>query len=303
MKMDFNRILCATDLSDLASRGVAYGVAVARAFKAKLYLCHVVDLPSISVAGGHYVYADGLDESLRAYAETEMDKLMENTDVDWEPLIASGTVVDKIAAWVVEKNIDLAISATHGRAGLKRLMIGSVTARLMRTITCPFFMVTPPAQPADTVASLQFKRIMVGCDFSEHSERALRYAFSLAQEFEADIHLVHVLEPAVFRGVYTSEAVMADVDVSLRDRFVERLENLVPDDARNWCHIETVCLTGIPFKELTAYTAENKIDLAVMGLRGIGLVESLLVGSTTDRLLRHVSCPLLSVGPASDKAS
>jgi len=298
MKRDFNHILCATDLSDLAGRGVGYGVAVAKAFNAKLYLCHVVDLPSISIAGGHYVYADGLDDSLRAYAETEMQKLMQNEDVDWEPLIASGSVVDKIAAWVVEKNIDLAISATHGRAGLKRLMIGSVTARLMRTVACPFFMVTPPAQPIDASASLQFKRILVGCDFSDHSERALSYAFSLAQEFEADIHLVHILEPAAFRGVYTSEAILADVDVSLRDRILDRLEKLVPDDARNWCHIETSCLTGIPFKELTSYITEHKIDLAVMGLRGVGLVESLLVGSTTDRLLRHVSCPLISVGPA-----
>lgn len=298
MKKDFNHILCATDLSDLAGRGAAYGVAVARAFNAKLFLCHVVDLPSISIAGGHYVYADGLDDSLRAYAETEMQKLMENEDVDWEPLIASGAVVDKIAAWVVEKNIDLAISATHGRSGLKRLMIGSVTARLMRTVTCPFFMVTPPAQPIDSSAILRFKRIMVGCDFSDHSERALSYAFSLAQEFQADIHLVHVLEPATFRGVYTSEAIMTDVDVNLHDRIIDRLEKLAPDDVRHWCHVETACLTGIPFKELTNYTAENKIDMAVMGLRGVGLVESLLVGSTTDRLLRHISCPLLSVGPA-----
>ena len=171
--------------------------------------------------------------------------------------------------------------------------------RLMRTIACPLLIVTSPEHSAAEIsaAPLAFKRIMVGCDFSSDADFAINYGLSLAQEFQSEIHLIHVLEPAAVSGVWIPEAFSQEVNVNLRDRVIDRLNEHVSDDVHNWCRVKAFCLTGIPFIELANHALANEIDLVVMGIRGHGLVESLLVGSTTERVIRQVTCPVLSVNP------
>ena len=299
MKVAFNRILCATDLSDFSNNAVYHAIAVAREFEAKLYLCHVVNLPPIVLPGGEPVYSEDIEDSLTDHAYTHLEHLMARQPVSWEPLIIKGPVAESIATFAHEKKIDLAVAATHGRTGLKRLFLGSVTERLMRTIACPLLIVTSPEHSAAEIsaAPLAFKRIMVGCDFSSDADFAINYGLSLAQEFQSEIHLIHVLEPAAVSGVWIPEAFSQEVNVNLRDRVIDRLNEHVSDDVHNWCRVKAFCLTGIPFIELANHALANEIDLVVMGIRGHGLVESLLVGSTTERVIRQVTCPVLSVNP------
>jgi nucleotide-binding universal stress UspA family protein len=75
---------------------------------------------------------------------------------------------------------------------------------------------------------------------------------------------------------------------------------MVPEEAQTWCKPVTVLLAGQSHEEITKYAMVNDIDLVVLGVRGYGLVESLFVGSTTDRVMRRASCPVLSVQPAID---
>ena len=74
-----------------------------------------------------------------------------------------------------------------------------------------------------------------------------------------------------------------------------KLLNLVPEDTHNWCKVKTACLTGEPFEEISKYAVLHEIDLIVMGVRGLNMVETLFLGSTTDRVLRRTTCPVLSV--------
>ena len=69
-----------------------------------------------------------------AYAQEQLAQLFEKESIPWEPLISIGHTADEISRIVDNKRIDLAISATHGRSGLQRLLLGSVTERLMRTL-------------------------------------------------------------------------------------------------------------------------------------------------------------------------
>ncbi|KPJ78919.1 MAG: hypothetical protein AMJ54_01305 [Deltaproteobacteria bacterium SG8_13] len=305
MKVEFRRIVCATDLSDLSNQAVHYGSSLAARFEAVLILCHVIDLPVVSVHGAAYVYPQDYVEGLKEDALQKLDALVKGRKVNWRPAVIAGPVASTLCNLADSEKADLVIAATHGRSGLKRWILGSVTERLMRTVPCPLMSITPFAGKSDPVLSepVQFKNILVGCDFSEDSAAALESAISLAQEYQARLHLVHVLEPVAYREVLLSPGVMDRVRVNLNAKLTEQLQALVPEEVDNWCEVKTNCLAGKPYEELIKYATIHAIDLIVLGIRGRSLVDSMLLGATTDRVVRKSRCPVLSVGPMLDRTA
>ncbi|MFO7460828.1 MAG: universal stress protein [Desulfatiglandales bacterium] len=295
-------ILCATDFSDFSNHAIPYGIALAREFKAKLFLCHVIDLSSAAIYGEAVLALEEQQKRMTKHAHEEMERLMSKESIAWEPLITVGNAAHEIARLAAERRIDITITASHGRAGLKRLILGSVTERLMRTLPCPLLVVRSPERgfvtPADQAITL--RRILVGCDFSRNSSLAFEYGLSLAQEFQADLHLVHVMQPPHYDYLRKPGEQKQGPQRELGAELKNRLARMVPEEAQTWCKPVTVLLAGQPHEEITKYALLNDIDLVVLGVRGYGLVESLFVGSTTDRVMRRASCPVLSVQPAID---
>ena len=77
----------------------------------------------------------------------------------------------------------------------------------------------------------------------------------------------------------------------------------MPEEARNWCDLRTVLLEGRPDESLMEYAEDRGVDLIVLGTRGHGLIGTLLLGSTTDRVVRRAPCPVLSVRAAAARGS
>jgi nucleotide-binding universal stress UspA family protein len=291
-------ILCATDFSDFSNHTIPYGVALAKEFDAKLYICHVIDLSSIAIYGEFQLNPVDQQNRIRKQAAEQLDQIIGEQPVKWEPLISVGHTADEVSRLVEEKAIDLVIAATRGRSGLKRLILGSVTERLMRVLPCPLLVVHSPEHEFVNPISqeIRLNKILVGCDFSPDSDLAFQHALSLAQEFEADLHLAHVIEPSVSSELLKPDrALSAEIQQGLHQRFTEKLINMIPEDARNWCTPETRILEGQPYETLIKYAETNAMDMIVLGVRGHGLVKTLLLGSTTDRVVRHSACPVLSV--------
>jgi nucleotide-binding universal stress UspA family protein len=292
MKVSFNNILCTTDLSDHSNTAIAYGLALAKEFHAKLYIGHIVDLTA-TVAYGEVLYAPiEIQEKTVAFAREQIEHTMQTASIEWETLIATGHPADEIATLVNEHAIDLVVSATQGRTGLKRVILGSVTGRLMRSLDCPFLIVRNLENDRGTL----FKRILVGCDFSEDSNLAFEYGLSLAQEFESELHLVHVMETADYKGLIKGET-GTEVEYPGHEEKRDQLRAMLPEESYNWCQPKLVLLAGRPFEEITKYALFNHMDLIVLGIRGHNLIETLLAGSTTDRVSRQSPCPVLSVCP------
>ena len=297
-KVEFRRILCATDLSDFSNQAVAYAVAMAKAFEAKLFLSHIVHLPSFVALDAPQVYPADLFDRLAAQAKDQLANVMAQEDIEWEPLVTNGPVAGMLAKLVADKGIDLLVSATHGRSGIKRLLLGSVTERIIRTLPCPLLTVSPVEHTFDasSVQTAGFKKILVGCDYSLDGDRAVRFGLSLAQEFQSDLRLVHVIEPFAYHNHFIPQGIMETSQTRLCDDVTAKLQARVPPEAGNWCKISTQCLRGKPFDELIRYADHHAIDLIIVGARGHSLVESMLLGSTTDRVIRHATCPVLCVG-------
>ncbi len=298
MRVHFKNILCATDFSDFSNQTVNYGVALAKEFGSRLTICHVIDLSSVAIYGEFQLDAVGQQNRIMEDANAQLVELTGDQPVAWEPLITVGKPADEISRAVEEKGIDLVIAATRGRSGFKRLILGSVTERLMRTLTCPLLVVCSHEHeiinPRDQ--KIELKKILVGCDFSQDSDQAFNHALSLAQEFQAELHLVHVIEPPVQPNLIREETtVPLEIQEDYQDLLIQKLKDMVPEEAANWCRPRTSILEGWPYDELVKYATTRDIDIIVLGVRGHGLVKTLFLGSTTDRVIRHSTCPVLSV--------
>ncbi len=299
MRVEFRRILCATDLSESSKTVVGYGSAIAKAFGSKLYGAYVVEVPvPAAPAAAQALSTDQIMEIADAGSESLSSLLAGKAD-ETEAVVRHGRAAETLADLAAELKIDLAVTATRGLSGLRRLVLGSVTERLIRIVCCPLLIVTAKGSGEKKVPEGAWhpERILVGCDFSPDSRRALETAFSLAQEFEAELHLVHVIEPFAYRDMLLPESTSNTLKERITPEMHQRLKEIAPEEAETWCSVQTACLSGRPHDELIRYGRRRRMDLIVLGVRGRSLMESLMLGSTTDRVIRQADCPVLSVCP------
>jgi nucleotide-binding universal stress UspA family protein len=297
MRKQINTIFCATDFSKFAEEVVAYGITLAREFDSKLIICHVVDFPTVSMYGEAVAGPIEHQNRFMDYARSEITRLVGNESIDFQALVTLGNTTEEISRLVVEFKADLVITATHGRSGLKRFFLGSVTERLMRTLHCPLLVLRGAEDgSAPKLQKFPFKRILVGCDFSSDSDVAFKNSLSMAQEFESELHMVHVVEPSGYKDLFKMSAEQGDkFKQDLFDMIKGRLNAMVPDEALDWLTLHTHLLVGKPYAEIIRYAEINDIDLIALGIRGHGMVEDFLMGSTTDRVIRRAPCPVLSI--------
>ena len=291
MRIQPKKILSAIDFSTFTDTIFSYSVALCKKYDAKLFLIHVTtDLNRLLEHNETALDVEALQKSNIRYAQERLQELAKDLPIENEIIIRQGTPADIISRLASEQRSDLVITATHGKAGFKRFLLGSVTEKLIKTLHCPL-LVLPP-QEHDLIPragfELKLKKILVGCDFSPDSKLAVDYGLSLAQEFQAELFLSHVIKPSL----YIKEREGID---QLRNRLENELDTMVPEACRDWCTAQTALLDGEPYIALMNFAKEQDIDMIVLGIRGHTLLEKLLVGSTTDRLIRHSPFPVLAV--------
>jgi len=300
MRIQLKNILCTTDFSDYSNYAVPYAIRLAKEFNARLYLSHVVDMTPVAAYDGAVVQWVDQQKALTGYAQEQLQQLIGDQALEVEAIVAVGHPVGEISRLADEKQVDLVVAATHGRSGLKRVILGSVTERLVQTLPCPVLSIRMPEKETEAPSdqAIQIKKILVGCDFSADSLLAFEYALSLAQEFQSELHLAHVIEPPIYKQLFAQDVKPSeDLRDTIRQPLDAMLNKMIPEEASHWCRHVTALLAGQPHEELVQYASAQGVDLIVLGIRGHRLVEALLVGSTTDRVIRQAHCPVLSVRP------
>jgi len=294
MPVSFSRIVCTTDFSECSYKAIPLGLALAQEYHARLLLCHVIDLPVAAMYGEAFVNPHEVQVRVEKYAGEQLSRKIGESPVDWESVITIGHPAQEIVRITQERDVDLVIAATHGRAGLQRLVLGSVTGRLLRTLPCPALIVNDNVSfkyPGD-----RFHRILIGCDFSPDSNLACEYGLDLARHFDAELHLVHVMDPSLLKDAHKPDQDAESGDQpKMPERFKRKLADLIPDEMRRERTTQTMLLAGRPYEELTKYALIHQVDLMVLGVRGHSLVETLFVGSTTDRVVQMGPCPVLCI--------
>jgi nucleotide-binding universal stress UspA family protein len=189
---------------------------------------------------------------------------------------------------------DLIVMGTHGRSGFQRLLLGSVTEKVLRTARPPVLTVgaLPDVVPAGTVA---FKRILCAVDFSDCSLAALRYAASLAEPAGAELSVLYVVEwaPVAYDPLLGPPTDLAGYRMAAETGARERLHKAVAEVAQNT--VDEIVSSGKPHHEILRIAAERQSDLIVLGIHGRNPLDRMLFGSTAEPVVRRSTCPILTV--------
>lgn len=288
-RINIERILYPTDLSTESAEALEYAAALARSYGAKLLLCHT--------AGPQPSYGAPRD-TLRRVNEMMVKQAPAGTDapLDWETITLEGDAPTEVARAAAERHIDLIVMSSR-KAPRAATLPDSTADAITRAAPCPVLII-PRAPDADGISSsgIRIERILVAYDFSGDSELALTYGLSLAQEFQSELHLIHVLSPAP-KAIYQEARAAPASAGSPFHAAAKRLYNAVPAETHLWSEVKQVVSQGPPYREILAYAAENEIDLICIGASGAGFGLWALFGSNTDRILRQATCPVLIARP------
>ena len=291
--LSIRRILCPVDFSEFSDRAYEYALSLAHHYGARLFVEHVIQ--PITSPYPYYAFPDTWNEtvwSLDASADSELKKLLQIHHFDGvrpDLVVQRGLVPEAILDLAARESIDLIVMGTHGRQGLDRLAMGSVTERVVRRTRGPVLVVRKPSHDFVTHDRnrdpVELHSILSCTDFSDASAAAMKYSLSLAMEYNAELTLLHVLEGMPDSTDFENQVAQA----------TQKIQTLVPREAYNWCSIKTVVRLGKPYQEIIQLALEARIDLVTMGVRGRNILDVTLFGSTTHRVIQLGSCPVLIV--------
>ena len=141
---------------------------------------------------------------------------------------------------------------------------------------------------------IQLNRILLPTDFSDHSLQAGHYAVELAKRFEAQIHLLHVIESPMLAmpspGAPLPESVLSDLEGNAK----KQLQNWLATELKP-IRVTRQTLYGTPFVEIVRYSKDQQIDLIVLGTHGLSGLTHALIGSVAEKVVRKAPCPVLTV--------
>lgn len=296
--IEIKRILCPIDYSEFSRHALDYAIAVGEWYKASVTAVYVLPhVASLIPAGDPGLYPAFVfaDEDLQQF-KTHLDAFVaESGDkVKVETLVIEGTAAGEITRLASELPADLLVMGTHGRSGFDRLLLGSVTEKVLRKARCPVLTV-PRRVSTVPPGPIQFTRILCPVDFSPSSLRALEFAESIAEESDAHLRVMHVLEPAsVFEPVPMGGGGAPPVNPHASTTALERLRGAISRDARIYSQVTETVRVGRAYREILQEAAEQRSDLIVIGAHG-GRIGAGAFGSTTNHVVREAGCPVLSL--------
>jgi nucleotide-binding universal stress UspA family protein len=304
--IEIRRILCPIDFSDYSRHALDHAVTIARWYGSVVKVLHVASGAIISSSPG----PPGFEPIV--LTRPDLGELMEDLKrfiapasvptVTIDPIVLEGNAAGEILREASSMGADLLVMGTHGRSGFERVLLGSVTEKVLRKAACP--VLTVPRRHPDAVPSapVVFKEILCPVDFSPCSLHALAYATSLAQEAGGRLTVLHVLAVELGGTGEKYDFPVVGDDLSLGDyrRMCEEsarqhLQAAVSDDVSNYCSVERLLLTGKSGHEILRVAEERQSDLIVMGVQGRGRADLVLFGSTTNQVVRQAACPVLTL--------
>ncbi|GMR21977.1 MAG: universal stress protein [Acidobacteriota bacterium] len=284
------RILLPTDLSEPADHAMRQAVELAVQLQARLDVFHVVTLHAADPGE----LKDSLEEYLKKLEREVFADLSERSDIIQRrgvsvevtverSVSASEAIVDKARA--IEA--DLIVMGTHGRTGVGKLLMGSVAEQVVQHAACDVMTIGNNAAVAEGTSG--FDPILVPVDFADYSEKAIVVAQKL-RGANGKLIIQHVVSTPIHPSFYAGGVTrMFQLDPELPDRIRERLKTLYEGPG------ELVVTEGEVAQEILDAAASHKVQMIVMGTRGLSGLDHVLLGSVTERVIRKAQVPVLAV--------
>ena len=290
------KVLVPLDGSPLAEAALPYAQAIAAGFQEEIVLVNVVTLPPVEVGSAHQAF---LDEQ-RTKAESEAKRYLDSKAAQLRArglrtreAVLSGPVAETLQQYAANQGFELIALATHGRSGIERWMVGSVTDHLIQGSTIPVLTIRPRK---DGQAAPALARILVGLDGSDLAEAALPYAAALARRLQLPLTLVQVVpsEVELFAGS-NYVAYPMDIVSEIKAAAGQYLEEQASKLGAEGIVCDTAVEVGAPVTHLIEVANRHPGTLIVLSSHGRSGLGRAVLGSVTDRVIHESHGPVLVV--------
>ncbi len=296
----FKKILVPLDGSVLAEQALEPALTLAHQTGGELLLLSVANVKDIVMTEpiGNGIVDLKIDHAhspqrLTAYLEGVLGKLMSHLPIMTE--VAEGDVASIIVDTAVDEDVDVIIMSTHGRSGLSRWVMGSVTERVLRHAPCPVLVLRE---------AIPIKNILITLDGSPLSEYALEPGLEIARNLESEITLLGVqstdeIDPAMIAELDKVEPGLGSITQNgyyhrTEDYLDQTLARLQPEFEKT---IHVAPREGTPAPAILDYIDVHDIDLVVMATHGRTGLKRWRFGSVTEKVLHEARCALLIIRP------
>lgn len=286
-----DRILVPVDFSKYSDKAVEFALFAAKNNNARITLVHtLVMFQEESDAGSRFKAYEELvkqkEQDTYRLLQLHNEEAQKNGVVIDSELLRGFSAADTILDYISDNDFDLVIMGTHGRTGVKRWMYGGVAEKVVRHSPIPVL------TTHHALKKFACEKILVPIDFSKYSKEAAEDAVLLAEIFKSQITFLHVIEQGIHPAFYAANIKsIFSLDPGLRERSIQKLEEFTGLSGKDFHYVVT---EGIAHKEITEYAKDQEIDLIVMGNRGLTGLTHLLLGSTTERVVRSAPCAVLT---------
>jgi nucleotide-binding universal stress UspA family protein len=265
-----DNLLAPTDGSKFSDSALKEAINLAKKCKSKLIALWVVQT-NIELEAGTPWVIDKAEKEAREHLESIKNQATKE-GVDCETIVSlSEEPYQAIVDHASLNKVDMIIMGTHSRKGMKRLMMGSVTAKVIGHAPCNILVL-----PLN--AKFECKNILIATDGSQYSQAAASEAIGIAKRCEISLFVI---------SVASSDEEM----ISAQDAVKKVVETAEKDGIR----IESIITKGKPYEAIIEAAKQNKGDLIVMGSHGKTGLKRLLMGSVTERVIGHSESAVLVV--------
>jgi len=284
-RITLKNILFATDFLPAADLAAPIAVQIAQRYDAKVYGVHVnrFDDHTAIAPNAWAAMAEAAERESKEQAQ-RLNKQLEA--VEHEAVIGEGNTWKVISDLIEKREIDLVVVGTRGRTGFGKVLLGSVAEQILRQSPCPVLTVGPHVNPwSEEYAKM--REILYATDLATDTPVAAHYAISLAQENQAHLVLLHVIEDPKAGDLVDRPEV---VDFKQR-----KLQQLVTEQAGLWCDPTYIVEQGAAAEKILDVARRRHTDLIVLGARPAkGFATHLNIG-TVHKVVSQVECPVLTV--------
>lgn len=289
----YDTVLVPTDGSDHALRAAEHGRYLADLFDATVHVVSVIDETAgtgpFGLAGDDAEAANRLEAEAEAAIDTVVGVMDESFEIQREVL--RGTPAEAILGYADDHGIDFLAMGTHGRTGVQRYVTGSVTESVVRHARAPVLTVR---SVEESRVEGSYDEVLLPTDGSEEAGGAIEHGLRIAERADARVHVVNVVD-VVGLGASPEYTMPTSVLEDLESAGESATEDIAKRARDAGLEATTAVRHGSPARELLDYTTEFDIDLVAMGTAGRSGIGRFLLGSTTERIMRHADVPVVAV--------
>jgi nucleotide-binding universal stress UspA family protein len=294
----YTRILLPLDGSKVAEQGLPYARFLAKALKIPVELLEVVDLEALRLLanperGRHIdILLSEKIETGKSYLEA-IAQSFQGTQVTC--FVEKGTPQDMVIERAATDKDTLIVMATHGRSGIQRWVLGSVADKVLHGSTNHLFLIRANEQ-GKAVGDGALKKVIVPLDGSPLAETVLPYVVDLAKKMRLEVVLMraYALPPSVTGedyGFYSADF-LDQIEVEARDYLAEKIKEVKGKGLEN---VSSVVNVGYGAEEIITLARKTPDNFIAMSTHGRSGIKRWVLGSVTDRVVRHSGDPVLII--------